>query len=564
MSVDVRLIAFYLPQFHPIPENDQWWGPGFTEWTNVTRARAMYEGHYQPRRPGELGYYDLRVPEVRHRQVELARKYGIHGFCYYYYWFSGRRLLERPLDLMLADTSVDFPFCVCWANENWSRRWDGSEQELLIEQQHLPDDPERFIEDLAPLLRDSRYIRVNGVPLVLVYRPAIIPHLRDVVRRWRSKAEAVGVGPLHVCAVQSFGYTSGIEDGFDAMVEFPPHSVPVGEITESVTERSPEFKGKLYSYPDVVKYCVQLGAGVGLPVYRGVMTAWDNTPRRGVSSHIFHEATPEHYEVWLRRILDYTRSHHSGDQRLVFINAWNEWAEGAYLEPDEKNQYRYLEATARAIFGVPDPFGLLRTLRQINEGHGEAQRLLDQLEHALEVNGRIIDLVNVSALSSPSLSRDGATTRFHPLGRTSVVVPQHVHADGVVSFLDALNTPHYQKGVTLNRGYDFLLLGWMATRRVPVGPNSPIIFKLTNLDSGAEYFAQVQSRERRDDVVAHLKAATRGFRAIPESCALHSGYRAYLNIAAVEPGAYKLEAIVPTADRQHGFMTLLHSSLTIQ
>ncbi len=256
MSADVQLIAFYLPQFHRIPENDNWWGPGFTECTNVTRAQAMYEGHCQPRRPGELGYYDLRVPEVRHRQAELAPQYGVHGFCYYYYWFSGQRLLERPLDLMLATRDVDFPFCICWANENWTRRWDGAEQDILMEQKHLPEDPVRFIEDLAPVLRDPRYIRVNGAPIVLLYRPAIIPSLPSVLRTWRARAEDLGIGQLHLCAVKSFGYTPSLEDGFDAVVESPPHDVGVGigEVTDRMAHVVPEFKGKIYSYPDCVRY----------------------------------------------------------------------------------------------------------------------------------------------------------------------------------------------------------------------------------------------------------------------------------------------------------------------
>ena len=563
MPGDVRLIAFYLPQFHPIPENDNWWGPGFTEWTNVTRARPMYEGHAQPRRPGELGYYDLRVPEVRSRQVELARKYGIYGFCYYYYWFSGRRLLERPLDLMLADSTIDFPFCVCWANENWSRRWDGSEQEILIEQKHLPDDPSRFLHDLLPLLRDSRYIKVNGAPLILVYRPAIIPSLPSVLGTWRRVAEQQGIPELHLCAVQSFGYHSGLEDGFDTMVEFPPHSIEVDEVTKAVANVSSDFTGKIYSYPDVVRSCVGRTAAARLPLYRGVMTAWDNTARRGATSHIFHSATPEHYEVWLRRIVDYTRQVHTGDHRMVFVNAWNEWAEGAYLEPDEQFGYQYLEATARTIFGVPEPSALLRTLRQITEGNQEAKGVLDDLERAISINGRIADLVNVKALAAPSLSRESTSGRFQSLETSRVKLPLHIVNDGAVGFLDALNTPNYTRGVTLDRAYDFFLLGWVASRRVRTGPNTPVLLQLTNLDSGQQFVTKVLSRERRDDVVAHLKAISSRLNQMPDACSLYSGYRAYLNISGVEPGPYKLDAILPTADGRLGLLFELHSSILI-
>ena len=562
MSADVRVIAFYLPQFHPIPENDRWWGPGFTEWTNVTRGRPMYAGHLQPRRPGELGYYDLRVREVRHRQVDLARKYGVHGFCYYYYWFSGQRLLERPLDLMLADREVDFPFCICWANENWSRRWDGSEQDILMEQKHLADDPVRFIEDLAPVLRDPRYIRVNGAPMLLVYRPDIIPDLTAVLRVWRSTAEKLGIGSLHLCAVQSFGYSSSLEDGFDAMVEFPPHSIGVGEVTDTMPDVAPEFKGKIFSYPDVIRYCLNQGSGIGLPVYRGLMSGWDNTARRGSNSHVFHGGTPENYEVWLRRLLDYTRRHHQGDHRLVFVNAWNEWGEGAYLEPDEQFGYGFLEATARAVYAVPTPDALIATLRQINADNDEALAALDELAHAMHINQSIVNLIDARRLLKTDSTRTGFFGRFHPLERSGLTLPTKMHSTEVTGFLDALNSPNYVGGVRLNRSYDMLLMGWIATSRVEVNPNSPIVFQLSNLESGARYVAQVLSRTRRDDVVAHLKSQ-RAFRHMSEACSLYSGFRAYLNIMAVEPGPYKLDAMVPAADGRAGVTFSLHPSIAV-
>jgi hypothetical protein len=559
--VDVRLIAFYLPQFHPIPENDSWWGPGFTEWTNVTRGRPMYKGHNQPRRPGELGYYDLRVKQVRYRQAELAAKYGIYGFCYYYYWFSGRRLLEHPLDLMLADPELNFPFCLCWANENWSRRWDGSEQDVLMEQKHLPEDPARFIEDLAPILTDPRYITVNGAPLLLVYRPDIIPGLTSVLRTWRETASSLGIAALHICAVQSFNYFSGLEDGFDAMVEFPPHSIGVSEITTRVPHVSAKFTGKIYSYPEVVRYCLKRGGGVGLPVYRGLMAGWDNTPRRGPNSHIFHNATPAHYEVWLRRLIDYTRRHHQGDQRLVFVNAWNEWGEGAYLEPDQKHGYAFLEATARAVFGVPAPGALIAILRQLTAGNDEAQSMLSQLEHAIRINEEIVDLVDARGLVRADGSRDGFWGRFHSAERVGFKVPARLKEEAV-GFLDALNSPNYAKGVTLQRAYDVLLMGWIAARNIEVDSNSALLFLLTNLENGARYVAQVLARTRRDDVVGHLQGQ-RAYRAIPEACALYSGYRAYLSIAAVEPGAYKLDAVVPAADGVTGALLPLHASIMV-
>ncbi len=558
MPADVRLIAFHLPQFHPIPENDEWWGPGFTEWTNVIQARPLYEGHDQPRIPADLGYYDLRVSQVRHAQADLARAYGIHGFCYYYYWFSGRRLLERPLELVLADRALDFPFCVCWANENWSRRWDGSEQDILIEQGHHAEDPKRFIEDLARVLTDRRYITVDGAPLLLVYRPDIIPNLRDVVRSWRLNAQRLDIPQLHLCAVQSFGYVTGLEDGFDSLVEFPPHNLPLRENAARPAGLDPAFRGRMFTYTDVVRYSCGSVSGIGTPIYRGVMTAWDNTPRRRLNGTIFEGSTPERYYVWLRRMVEYTRLHHTGDRRLVFINAWNEWAEGAYLEPDETFQHQYLDATARALSNADDPAPLIELLRQKTDGDQDARALLDRLEAAVKTQTATINLIDGCGVPPPIVSTGAVPGRFLSVHRSPVELPDTIVLDDEIeSNLETLNTPHYQDGVTLNRAYDVLLTGWIASSRIPVGCNSSVLFQLTNLESGERYLAEISGRVRRDDVVAHLELHTAG--RVPEACSLYSGYRVLLSIATVEPGAYSLDVIVPIAEGQGAVMQRLHS-----
>ena len=197
MNADVRLIAFYLPQFHRIPENDRWWGAGFTEWTNVIRARPVFTGHTQPRVPADLGYYDLRVSETRTAQADLARAHGIHAFCYYFYWFSGKRLLELPLEEVAASGRPDFPFCICWANHPWNRRWDGATDDLLQPMEYLPGDDRRFIQDVIPLLRDPRYVRVGGRSLVVVSRPQDIPDARAMVAVWREECARAGLAPIH-------------------------------------------------------------------------------------------------------------------------------------------------------------------------------------------------------------------------------------------------------------------------------------------------------------------------------------------------------------------------------
>ena len=207
MSIsDVKLIAFYLPQYHPIPENDEAWGKGFTEWTNVTRARPLFDGHYQPHSPADLGFYDLRVAETREEQARLARSYGIYGFCYYYYWFDRRRLLSRPLDEMLQSGKPDFPFCICWANEPWSRRWDGSDHDVIASQDYNQGYADRFIDDVIPILRDPRYIRVDGRPLLILYRLDHLPDPAAAAAAWREACRREGVGEICLAAMGTYGY----------------------------------------------------------------------------------------------------------------------------------------------------------------------------------------------------------------------------------------------------------------------------------------------------------------------------------------------------------------------
>jgi lipopolysaccharide biosynthesis protein len=352
-------IAFFLPQYHPIPENDEWWGKGFTEWQNVSRAKPLFTGHYQPHFPSDLGYYDLRVPEVRQKQVDLARAYGINGFCYYHYWFSGKRLLDRPVTEILESGSPDFPFCLCWANENWTRRWDGKDKEVLIESNYSKSDDVDHFFSLLPYFRDSRYIRVNGKPLFLVYRASQLPNPLDTNTLWRDLALSNGLDGLYLVKVESFPSErigDPQQDGYDASIDFQPDWGSLGNPCKpplfnralqktGFFHHHPFTMNRVFSYSETVERMLSRNP-VSYPRFPCVTPAWDNTARRRHGgATILHGSTPSLYGYWLRRVLSDSSIFSKLPTPIIFVNAWNEWAEGNHLEPDSVWGHDYLLTT---------------------------------------------------------------------------------------------------------------------------------------------------------------------------------------------------------------------------
>lgn len=355
-KVNTKLIAFYLPQFHSIPENDEWWGEGFTEWTNTKKARPLYRGHYQPREPFQFNYYDLRKSKVQHWQARLARDYGIYGFCYYHYWFKGKLLLETPLHNMLASGEPDFPFCLSWANEPWTRNWDGRSDQVLIPQEY---GSRRIWKEhfhyLLNMFNDPRYIRVNNKPLFIIYRAELIEECKEMLEYWQRLARRNGLEGIYFVETMG-GFPLASLDIFDARLQFEPmyttsHDVPAHgfhqmyHAVQLMEERSRDLT--LVNYDAVwTRILERTFNGSEKKIYLGGFVDWDNTARRGKDAFVFQGASPEKFGHYLRQLVH--KANQLGNE-FTFINAWNEWAEGTYLEPDQKYGYAYLEKVKQVM-----------------------------------------------------------------------------------------------------------------------------------------------------------------------------------------------------------------------
>jgi len=353
-DLKTRGIAFYLPQYHRIPENDAWWGEGFTEWTNVRKAIPLFPGHQQPRIPGQLGYYNLLDEEARLAQAELARDHGIEGFCYWHYWFGGKRLLERPFDAVLSSGKPNFPFCLGWANESWTGVWHGSPNKILIEQSYPgPSDEERHFHTVAEAFFDDRYLTVDGKPIFYVYKPRLLPEPKRFVDHWQNLAIKAGLKGIYFVGEDVYideNPWNPASNGFDAVVPNTP-GVAFLRLAKRLTAqrllslalRKITKRPYIFEYQEFVDNCfVQEPTGADYDFYPSVLPNWDNSPRSGSNAKVLVNSTPELFRAQLRRAIDQV-ANRAPDKRIVFIKSWNEWAEGNFLEPDQKYGNAYLE-----------------------------------------------------------------------------------------------------------------------------------------------------------------------------------------------------------------------------
>jgi hypothetical protein len=401
-----RTFAFYLPQFHPIAENDWAHGKGFTEWNNVIKAKPLFKGHYQPRIPGELGYYDLRAFDVMRDQVQLALEHGITGFCFYYYYFNGKKLLHRPIENYVK-SDLKAPFFLLWANENWSKRWDGGDKEVIIAQQHSRKDDVSFIQELFPLFEDDRYTKIGGKPVLMIYKAHLFPNVLATVEIWREEAARRGLPGLYLIMVDDWT-PEPIQPrslGFDASYEIPSNLIPAEVLADDAESLGLDesFAGSIVDYQKFAQFHMSRP----MPEYRRfrtVMLPWDNTPRYGSRAIVHINTIGEGYKLWLSRAMLDTYNRYPAEERIVFLHSWNEWCEGTYLEPDGRLGRRYLQQTKQAINDV-------KTVLSLGT-RSEVARALSLLRHSQTQKDEVaFRMLQAAHWKSAALLRDNETLR---------------------------------------------------------------------------------------------------------------------------------------------------------
>jgi lipopolysaccharide biosynthesis protein len=361
MKAKARVIALYLPQYHPIPENDIWWGKGFTEWTNVGKAKPLFKGHYQPRVPADLGYYDLRVPETRITQADMAREYGVEGFCYWHYWFgNGKRLIERPFNEVVASGEPDFPFCLAWANETWKGFDHGLKNRNILIEQLYPgvEDYKAHFEAILPALKDKRYITVEGKPLFMIYKPLASKELQVFMTAWRKLAIENGLQGIYFV-----GHHNDLKNSFEEIRNSGVDAVNTTRLNNYIINHRTIYDKIIarikklilgtatayaYSYKKMSKYFLIEDEDKNERVYPSIIPGWDHTARSGREGMVMINSTPEYFEAHVKEAVELVQQKEQ-DHRIIFIKSWNEWAEGNYMEPDLKWGKKYLEALKRQL-----------------------------------------------------------------------------------------------------------------------------------------------------------------------------------------------------------------------
>lgn len=518
-ATDVRVVAYYLPQFHPLPENDRWWGTGFTEWTNVTAAKPLFDGHHQPQLPADLGFYDLRIGQVQADQAALARQYGVSGFCYYYYWFGGKTLMTLPIDRHLEE-DYDLDFCLCWANESWSRRWDGSETDVLIAQQHNFDSDVRFIESCLKYFRSDRYIKIDGAPLLQVYRISLLANPVETIARWREIVRAAGFPDLHVSMVESFQSGEPHSLGCDSSCQFPPLQQQPARIDADVVALDPGFKGAIFSYDDILRTEIARPPS-SWTRFRTAMPSWDNTARRGKAAHIYHGSTPDRFGAWMRHLVDDAERNLPPGRRLVFVNAWNEWAEGAHLEPDRRHGHQWLQALRDALSPAERALAPLRAATATGDPLAQTARHVA----ALQASNRTLAALIPDRPADRSLPFVPA-----PADLLELTDSQDGQVEiGLLNGRPVNDAPVHP--VAIWQGLH--LKGWAIADRNAV--RQPMIV-LRHRDGGQDYVAMVHDRHPRPDV-AEIHGTSSG--------GADLGFIVDASLLGVAPGMYDLDLISP-------------------